>query len=216
MVSPGRRLSAPAEADLRRRVLALADGLPFARDDDEGDHRLNPDAAHLWIDVAPREAAVLVPILDRPAGLQVLLTTRAATLRQHAGQISFPGGRIDPEDAGPQAAALREAFEEIGLEPEFVQVLGALPRYRMASGFRIHPILALVSPGFTPRLNDAEVADIFEVPLGFLMDPANHRRDSRLWQGYLRHFYVMPYGERHIWGATAGILRGLFERLYLS
>ncbi len=201
------------EADLRARVRRLADTLPPA-DGEDGDHRLNPDGAEAWLAAAPREAAVLVPILDRPAGLQVLLTTRAAHLRQHAGQISFPGGGIDPEDAGPAEAALREAWEEIGLEPAQVDLLGALPRYRTTSGFRIHPVVGRVDPRFTPRLNDVEVADIFEVPLRFLMDPANHRRDSRLWRGHMRHFYVMPFAERHIWGVTAGILRGLYERLY--
>jgi 8-oxo-dGTP pyrophosphatase MutT (NUDIX family) len=201
------------EDDLRERVRRLADALPPA-DHEDGDHRLNPEGAESWLAAVPREAAVLVPIVDRPAGLQVLLTTRAANLRQHAGQISFPGGGIDPDDAGPAEAALREAWEEIGLRSAEVDLLGALPRYRTTSGFRIHPVVGRVDPGFTPRLNDTEVADIFEVPLRFLMDPANHRRDSRFWRGHMRHFYVMPFAERHIWGVTAGILRGLFERLY--
>lgn len=202
------------EVDLRERLQGLAGRLAPA-DREDGDHQLNPEGSDVWLASVPREAAVLVPIVERPAGLQVVLTTRAAHLRKHAGQISFPGGGIDPDDPGPAEAALREAWEEIGLEPGQVDILGALPRYRTTSGFRIHPVVGRVDPGFTPRLNDAEVADIFEVPLRFLMDPANHRRDSRFWRGHMRHFYVMPFAERHIWGVTAGILRGLYERLYL-
>ena len=158
-------------------------------------------------------AAVLVAITDRPEpGL--ILTMRASSLRKHAGQIAFPGGSIDPGDASPEAAALRESFEEIGLEAGFVEPLGRLPHYSTSTGFRITPVLALVRPGFTLTPNPEEVADVFEVPLDFLMDAANHFSESRVWQGRERHYYVMPFGDRRIWGVTAGIIRTLYERLY--
>ena len=181
---------------------------------DSGDHVLNPDLDQLMERTSARDAAVLVPIVDRPDGATVLLTTRASGLRKHSGQIAFPGGSVDPEDASVEAAALREAMEEVALEPRFVETLGRLPRYRTTTGFRITPVLGLVSPGFSLVPDPSEVADAFEVPLSFLMTEANHRRDSREWGGHMRHFYSMPFGERMIWGVTAGILRTLYERLY--
>ena len=144
----------------------------------------------------------------------LLLTQRAATLSKHAGQIAFPGGRIDPEDASPAAAALREAYEEIGLPPEFVTPLGFLDSYRTGTGYRIEPLVALVQPGFELRLQESEVADAFEVPLAFLMDHANHETHTKIWQGAERRFYAMPYENRYIWGATAGILKNMHERLF--
>lgn len=198
-------------ADFRRRVLGHP-GDDLAHD--LGDHVLNPDLDQLVERAGAREAAVLVPIVDRGSKTSVILTTRAGNLRQHSGQVAFPGGSIDPEDASLEDAALRESLEEIALERRHVETIGRLPRYLTTTGFRITPVLAIVSPGFTLMPNPEEVADVFEVPLGFLMDAANHVRDSRVWQGHERHYYVMPFGDRHIWGVTAGIIRTLYERLY--
>jgi 8-oxo-dGTP pyrophosphatase MutT (NUDIX family) len=144
----------------------------------------------------------------------LLLTLRASALPTHAGQIAFPGGKIDAGDRDPLAAALREAEEEIGLARRFAQPLGYLDPYLSGTGFRIVPAVALVAPDYQLALNRHEVDDAFEVPLDFLMEPANHARHSREWQGITRSYYAMPYGERYIWGATAGIIRRLYERLY--
>jgi 8-oxo-dGTP pyrophosphatase MutT (NUDIX family) len=146
----------------------------------------------------------------------VILTLRADHLSSHAGQVSFPGGRADEGDASPVETALREAQEEIGLDPEKVTALGLLEPYRTRSGYRIFPVLALVSEDIALVPHEAEVADVFEVPLAFLMDEANHLRESRMWQGRERYFYAMPFEERYIWGATAGILRIMYERLYAA
>jgi 8-oxo-dGTP pyrophosphatase MutT (NUDIX family) len=161
-----------------------------------------------------RPAAVLVPVVDRPQPT-VLLTQRAAHLNDHAGQISFPGGKIDATDASPLDAALREAEEEIGLAREFIDPIGYLDLYGTSFGFRILPTVARVKPGFKLRINEFEVDDAFEVPLAFLMDPANHQTHSKEFRGIERSYYAMPYEERYIWGATAGILRVLYERIYL-
>jgi len=161
-----------------------------------------------------RPAAVLIPVVDHPQPT-VLLTQRSAHLNDHAGQISFPGGKIDPTDASPLDAALREAFEEVGLVKEYIEPIGYLDLYGTAFGFRILPTLARVRPGFTLRVSAAEVDDVFEVPLAFLMNPANHQIHSKEFRGIERLYYAMPYEERYIWGATAGILRVLYERIYL-
>jgi 8-oxo-dGTP pyrophosphatase MutT (NUDIX family) len=161
-----------------------------------------------------RPAAVLIAVVDRPEPT-VLLTQRSAHLNDHAGQISFPGGKIDPTDASPLDAALREANEEVGLEREFIDPVGYLDLYGTAFGFRILPTVARVRPGFTLRVSAAEVDDVFEVPLAFLMNPANHQIHSKEFRGIERLYYAMPYEERYIWGATAGILRVLYERIYL-
>ena len=180
-----------------------------------GDHDLNGDFLR---DIAPdsyRLAAVLVPVIGDPGeDARVLLTLRSTDLPSHAGQIAFPGGKKTEEDATIVAAALREAEEEIGLAPTFVQPIARLDTYHTRTGFRVVPVLGVVSPGFTLRPDPSEVAEIFEVPLQFLMTVANHQRHSREWQGRERFFYAMPYGERYIWGATAGILRIMYERLY--
>ena len=161
-----------------------------------------------------RPAAVLVAVVDHPQPT-VLLTQRAAHLNDHAGQISFPGGKIDATDASPLDAALREAEEEIGLGREFVDPIGYLDLYGTGFGFRILPTVARVRPGFTLRINKSEVDDAFEVPLAFLMDPANHQLHSKEFRGMERWYYAMPFAEHYIWGATAGILRVLYERICL-
>ncbi|MDN2566630.1 CoA pyrophosphatase [Aquibium sp. A9E412] len=200
-------------ADFRARA-ARQTG-PWARDA-YGDHSLNPDLAPLILRPDLRDAAVLVPVVDRPDGATVILTKRTAALRSHSGQIALPGGRIDDTDASPEHAALREAEEEIGLKPAEIELVGRMPDYVTGSGYRIAPVLSVVRPGFTLAINPHEVDDAFEVPLGFLMDPANHRRESRVWQERERYYYTMPFGGRFIWGVTAGILRTLYERLYAS
>jgi 8-oxo-dGTP pyrophosphatase MutT (NUDIX family) len=177
-----------------------------------GEDELNPGAiSSSRLDAA----AVLIPILAG-SPLRVLLTERTEHLSSHAGQIAFPGGRIDPCDASPMDAALREAREEIALDAVFAEPLGYLCPYRTGTGFIITPAVALIRPGFTVTANPAEVADVFEVPLAFLMSEANHRIESRMWQGTERRFYAMPYGERYIWGATAGIIRSLYLRLFTA
>jgi 8-oxo-dGTP pyrophosphatase MutT (NUDIX family) len=161
-----------------------------------------------------RPAAVLIPVVDHPQPT-VLLTQRSAHLNDHAGQISFPGGKIDPGDASPRDAALREAFEEVGLTRDFIEPIGYLDLYGTSFGFRILPTVARVRPGFKLRISAGEVDDAFEVPLAFLMDPANHQLHSKEFRGIERTYYAMPFAERYIWGATAGILRTLYERIYL-
>jgi 8-oxo-dGTP pyrophosphatase MutT (NUDIX family) len=159
-----------------------------------------------------RPAAVLIPVVARSEAT-VLLTQRSSDLSNHSGQIAFPGGKIDPDDATPLAAALREAEEEIGLSRSYVHPLGYLEPFLSRTGYLITPVVGLVEPGFHLTLNPREVTEAFEVPLAFLMDPSNHQRQSREWNGQRRQFYAMPYGERYIWGITAGILRNLWERL---
>ena len=162
-----------------------------------------------------RPAAVLIPVVDHPEPT-VLLTQRSPNLSSHAGQISFPGGKIDATDASPLDAALREACEEVGLKREFIDPVGYLDLYGTAFGFRILPTVARVKPGFTLEINEAEVVDAFEVPLAFLMNPENHQIHTKEFRGIDRSYYAMPFAERYIWGATAGILRVLYERIYLS
>jgi len=154
----------------------------------------------------PARAAVLVPLVERPAGLHVLLTQRASHLKHHAGQISFPGGRIEPADAGPWEAALREAQEEIGLEPGYVTRAGYLQDHLVISGFRVTPAVAFVRPGFDLRLDRTEVEDVFEVPLEFVLDPRNHLPRDRSVAGHTIVTHEIPYAGRHIWGATASML----------
>ncbi|WAJ30050.1 CoA pyrophosphatase [Antarcticirhabdus aurantiaca] len=203
-------------ADLRTRMARMGTG------EDEttryGDHLLNPDLVQLAEHAEARDAAVLVPVVDYGLGTEagVILTTRAAHLRKHSGQIAFPGGSVDPGDGSPEAAALREAEEEVALERRFVEPIGRLPRYFTTTGFRITPVVAIVSPGYELRPSPSEVDDAFEVPLGFLMNAANHRQESRVWNDVLRHYYTMPFGDRFIWGVTAGIIRTLYERFYAS
>jgi 8-oxo-dGTP pyrophosphatase MutT (NUDIX family) len=161
-------------------------------------------------------AAVLLPVVMRER-LTLLLTQRSAQLASHAGQIALPGGKLDATDASPVAAALRETHEEIGIEPGHIEVLGTLPEYTTGTAFVITPVVGLVTPGFDLRPNPGEVDEVFEVPLDFLMDPANHRRHAFDWEGSVREWYSMPYldagQERFIWGATAGMLRNFYRFL---
>lgn len=178
-----------------------------------GDHDIDPVLKAI-ADVRPiKPAAVLVPVVEREQPM-VLLTQRTAHLTDHAGQISFPGGKIDAGDATPANAALREAEEEIGLDRAFIEPVGYLDLYLTTRGYRIVPLVARVRGDFSLTLNKAEVDDAFEVPLAFLMEPANHRRHSREWNGMQRSYIEIKFGERNIWGVTAGILRNLHERIY--
>ena len=155
---------------------------------------------------ATTDAAVLVPLVNRPQGLQVLLTQRSAELPDHAGQISFPGGRVEPDDASHSAAALREAAEEVGLPAPQVTLLGQLAQYETVTGFRVTPVVGWVEPPLTLKPDPLEVADIFEVPLAFLLDPANQQRHFRMLGTTRRDFWAIPFGERYIWGANAAML----------
>ena len=178
------------------------------------DFDLNPELkGDLAVMAPPRPAAVLVPIVLREE-LTVLLTQRPEDMPSHPGQISFPGGKVEESDASALACALREAHEEIGLPAEFIEPLGYLDSYRTGSGFQITPVVAFVRPGFQLVLDAREVIEVFEVPLSFLMDEANHQRASRPWRGRERYFYAMPYQGRYIWGATAGMLKNMQQRLF--
>jgi 8-oxo-dGTP pyrophosphatase MutT (NUDIX family) len=178
-----------------------------------GDHDADPVMLKIAAVRPIRPAAVLVPVVDH-AEPTVLLTQRAQHLPNHPGQISFPGGKIEASDQTPLGAALRETEEEIGLDRQAVTPLGYLDLYMTTLGYRIVPVIARVKPGFSLTLNTAEVDATFEVPLAFLMDQANVQRHSRDWQGLTRHYYAITFGERYIWGVTAGILRNLYDRIY--
>jgi 8-oxo-dGTP pyrophosphatase MutT (NUDIX family) len=178
---------------------------------ERGDHDLNPNSAPHPGPLTP--AAVLVPLVDHPSGLTVLLTRRTSTLSKHAGQISFPGGRLEPSDVDAVAGALRETEEEIGLERSHISVLGRLDKYVTGTGFAITPIVGLVTPGFRLDPDPNEVAEVFEVPLSFLLDPKNHQRHVGTFNGQPRSWYAMPYGDHYIWGATAGMLMNLYNKV---
>ena len=171
------------------------------------------------LDAMPRSespltpAAVLVPLVARPAGFQVLLTQRTDHLHDHAGQVSFPGGRREHTDAGSVETALRETREEIGLAEDFIEVVGLLDDYETGTGFRVTPVVSFVSEGFTLALDSFEVAEVFEVPLDYLFDPANHQKRSRDFNGRRRSYYLFEYQDRIVWGATAGMLMNLYRRV---
>ncbi len=190
--------------------LVLSDPVIGANLDDEFDDR----PSDFPLATGARAAAVLVGLVAHPRGVSVLFTRRAMGLRVHAGQIAFPGGKIEPHDETPATAALRETEEEIGLSASHVEPLGYLAPYVTGTGFRIIPVVARIAPCFSLRLNAGEVEDAFEAPLAFLMDVGNHALEAREFGGRLRRFYAIPYRDRYIWGATAGILRNLYERLY--
>jgi 8-oxo-dGTP pyrophosphatase MutT (NUDIX family) len=212
-----RLTSANVRAHVAPRLLAAPSDTIFdprsgrarGRSDWELDAELSADLAVME---PPTAAAVLVPIVLRDE-LTVLLTQRTDTLKKHAGQISFPGGRTDADDTSAVHTALREAAEEIGLADQHVEPIGFLDGYRTGTGYLITPVVALIKPPFDLTLHPGEVADAFEVPLAFLLDPANHRQDSREWRGRTRSFWAMPFGDRYIWGATAGMLKNLSDRL---
>lgn len=205
-------------ADFLARAAASLSPHPPGPDDPtsnpRGDHSLDPDGSAYLPPPPHRRAAVLVPVTLRPEGLSLILTQRAANLRDHSGQVALPGGKIDPADPGPADAALREAHEEIGLRPSAVRLLGYLDPYLSGTGFLVTPVIGLVASDAPLRPNPAEVAEVFEVPLRVLMDRMQYRLCSRLWQGRNRQFYAVTFRDRLIWGVTAGILNNLRERLY--
>ena len=196
---------------VRERSARLASGLPVPNLPVDSDFSLSgvvplPDR---W-----RPAAVLVPLVRREPGVTVLLTQRTEDMPSHAGQVAFPGGRRHPEDVDAIATALRETEEEVGIERRFVDVIGTVDFYRTGTGYEITPVVGMVEPGFVTRADPREVAAVFEVPLGHFLDERNHRIDSRkVADGLERRFYAMPYGERYIWGATAGMLKNLHHVL---
>ena len=213
------RLVCSSVAELRVLCTTRLERAPSARVFDNqlkpprSDYDSNPPGRPARGLVAQRPAAVLVPIVARPEGLSVILIQRPEAMGAHAGQVSFPGGKMDAADASPVETALREAEEEIGLARAHVEVLGFLDCYQVGSGFRIVPVVGLVTPPFTLDVHAREVVDAFEVPLAFLMDSANHQKQSREMRGETQWFYAMPYRGRFIWGATANMIRNLFERL---
>ncbi|KZK86808.1 putative Nudix hydrolase NudL [Pseudovibrio sp. W64] len=198
--------------NFRSRVM---DRLAGQAHEPAGDHILNPDIPDYGEDLEQvRDAAVLIGIVDRGTEASILLTQRTAHLRSHAGQIAFPGGKIDEDDDGPVGAALREAHEEVGLDSDLVEILGDLGDYYTGSGYRVVPVLATVKPPLILSPNPAEVDEVFEVPLSFLMNPENHQKKSGEFRGKTRYYYAMPFKQRYIWGVTAGILRVLYNRVY--
>ncbi|MBH69069.1 MAG: CoA pyrophosphatase [Rhodospirillaceae bacterium] len=175
-----------------------------------GDHDLNPG---MLIPRKSTPASVLIPVIGRPGHPTILLTKRSESLSHHAGQVSFPGGRMEESDASEAETALRETEEEIGLRRKYIEIIGQLETYDTRTGFRVTPVVGLVKPPFELRINPIEVAEIFEVPVSFILNRMNHERHSREWQDTMRKFYVLPHPDHYIWGATAGMLVNLAEML---
>ena len=189
----------PTRAEIVSRLAASPPLEELLSADDLERHRAAPEQPL-------RPAAVLLLVVNHPAAPTVVFTQRTAHLADHAGQISFPGGRVEEGDGSPEKTALREAHEEIGIPVERVEILGRLPEYRTGTGYAVTPIVAWIEPPLAYKPDPHEVADVFEVPLSFLLDSGNHRYESAFYRGRLRNYWAMPYGERFIWGATAGML----------
>lgn len=202
-------MSAALESLLRQRLDPL-DSVALETARTRSDNDLNPG----W-DNHPetRPAAVLAPIIRRPSGWTMLFTERSIETPAHPGQISFPGGRVAGDESALETA-LRETYEEVGIESRFIEPIGAWDRYDTITGYRVTPIVGLVEPGFELTLDPREVASVFEAPLDFLMNGANHEKREAQWQGRTRYYYAMPWQGRFIWGATAGMIHALWERLY--
>ena len=192
---------------VRERSIRLASGLPVSAAPIGSDFSLSGivPIPETW-----KPASVLVPLVNRAPGITVLLTQRTADMPSHAGQIAFPGGRHQVEDSDLITTALRETEEEVGIHRDFVEVVAPIDVYITRTGYAVTPVVGFVRPGFSTTADPREVADIFEVPLAFFLDPANHHIHSRTYQGRERHYYAMPYGERYVWGATAGMIRNLY------
>ena len=195
-------------SDLQARLMAAlqAEGRPSS------DYDLNPDVA-LPEGRTLRDAAVLVPVVERSSGASILLTKRSSALKHHPGQIAFPGGKVDEGDGGVEGAALREAWEEIGLEAKMVSVLGTLPPHETVTGFQVTPVLGMVSVDYQARPEPGEVAEVFEAPLDHVINPSNYLIEGRRWRGQRRRYFTVPWGPYYIWGATARMLRALADRM---
>jgi len=199
----------------KKSVLSLLkQKLNFSHDECDGDFLINMDLRDDVISKAEKPASVLIPLIERDGVLHIILTKRADQLNSHSGQVAFPGGKIDADDASPEAAALREAWEEIGLDINEVEILGRLPDYYSGSRFIISPVIGYVNESAEFEINHDEVDYMFEVPLSFLMNPDNHVLASKFFKGADRQYYEMPYDGHYIWGVTAGMIRVLYNRVF--